>query len=67
LVREALAKYAEKKLLEADVYGIHGLKTAAFVMARVLQAEQFGPFVAALATDSNLQYFTTEAELQGQV
>ncbi|ALW85921.1 hypothetical protein AUC43_12935 [Hymenobacter sedentarius] len=67
LLREALAKYAAKKLLVDDVYGYFGLKTAAFVMARVMQVEQFGPFISAMSTDSNLQYFTTEAELQGQL
>ena len=66
LLREALAKYAAKKLLVDDVYGYFGLKTTAFVLARVMQAEQFGPFVSAVATDSNLQHFATEAELQGQ-
>lgn len=66
LLREALAEYAAKKLLVDDVYGYFGLKTTAFVLARVMQVEQFGPFVSALATDPQLQYFTTEAELQGQ-
>ena len=66
LLREALAKYAAKKPLRDDVYGYFGLKTTAFVLARVMQAEQFGPFVSALATDPQLQYFTTEAELQSQ-
>lgn len=66
LLREARTKYAAKKPLVDDVYGYFGLKTAVFVMARVMQAEQFGPFVSAVATDPKLQYFTAEAELQGQ-
>lgn len=66
LLREARTKYAAKKRLVDDVYGYFGLKTAAFVMARVMQAEQFGPFASALSTDANLRFFTAEAELQGQ-
>jgi hypothetical protein len=66
LLREALTKYAEKKSLVGQVYGYFSLKTAAFVMARVMQAEQFRPFTSAMSTDSNLQVFTTEAEFYGK-
>jgi hypothetical protein len=64
LLREALTKYDEKMPLVDNVYGYYGLKTVAFVMARVMQAEQFRPFMSAVGTDTDLQYFTTEAEFR---
>lgn len=67
LVREALSKYVEKELHREDVYGYFGLKTSAFVLARVMQAAHYAPFLTALSTDPDLQFFTTEAELNGKI
>lgn len=66
LLREALRKYDAKKPHTNDVYGIYGLKTAVFVLARVLHAERYAPFEKALTADPALQVFLAEANLEGQ-
>lgn len=63
LMQEALAKYADKKPLADEVYGLFGLKTAAFVMACIMRAEQYAPFLAATVSDVKLQTFLANAEL----
>ncbi|WP_143080421.1 hypothetical protein [Hymenobacter arizonensis] len=66
LVREAVRKYDAKKPRTDDVYGVYGLKTAVFVMARVLHAARYAPFEAALAADPALGVFLAEANIQGR-
>ena len=66
LLQEALTKYAEKKSLGKDTYFIFDWKTTAFVMARVMQAEQYQPFLSAVNADDYLRVFTTDVELQGR-
>lgn len=66
LLREAVRNYDVKKPHTDDVYGVYGLKTAVFVMARVLHAAQYVPFEAALAADPALGVFLSEANLQGR-
>lgn len=66
LLREALTKYAHKKLRVGDVYGIFGLKTTAFLLARLMQTERYAPFVTAVSSDPLLKTFTTDVDLQGQ-
>lgn len=65
LLQEALTKYADKQPYTDDVYGIFGLKTTAFVMARIMQAESYAPFLTALSTDPALRVFSTDVNLQG--
>jgi hypothetical protein len=65
LVKEALAKYAAKQKLITDVYGVFGLKTTAFLMARVMQAEQYGPLSAAISVEPDLRAFVRDAEIYG--
>jgi len=67
LLQEALSKYAAKEVLVHDVYGMFGLETAAFVMARIMQAEQYAPFAAAVATSSDLRLFVSDVEAQGKL
>lgn len=62
LVREALTKYSEKEALGSAVYGGTGPQTTAFIMARVMQAEQYSPFIAAVASDTDMQLFVAAAE-----
>jgi hypothetical protein len=66
LLREAVRKYDAKKPHTDEVYGVYGLKTAVFVMARVLHAERYTPFEAALAANPALGVFLAEANLQGR-
>ncbi|MBG8554752.1 hypothetical protein [Hymenobacter guriensis] len=63
LVQVALEKYAAKQVLVEDVYGLFGLKTAAFVMARTMQAENYAPFMTALAADTKLKMFVEQVDL----
>lgn len=65
LLHEALRKYDAKKL-RTDVYGTYGLKTAVFVMARVMHMEQYPSFEKALQADPALRVFLAEANLQAQ-
>jgi hypothetical protein len=65
-MQEALAKYADKKPLADEVYGLFGLKTAAFVMARIMRAEQYAPFLTAVGTSAPLATFVKDAEIYGQ-
>lgn len=67
LLQEALSKYTAKELLVYDVYGMFGLETDAFVMARVMQAEQYAPFAAAIATNPDLRLFVSDVEAQGKL
>lgn len=66
LLHEALTKYDAKQQHLDDVYGIFGLKTAVFIMARVMQAEQYAPFLTAVSTNADLQLFVSDVELQGK-
>ena len=65
LLQETLTKYTDKQPYTDDVYGIFGLKTTAFVMARIMQAERYAPFLTALSTDPALRVFITDINLQG--
>ena len=67
LVREAVTKYADKQMYIKDVHGVFGLKTTAFVMARVMKLEQYAPFMAAVNNDSTLQLFISDVELQDKL
>ncbi|TDN39167.1 hypothetical protein E4631_25615 [Hymenobacter sp. UV11] len=66
LVRLTLAKYAEKQREIAN-YAIFGLKTTAFLLARIMQADQYAPFLAAVGTNPPLATFTKDAEIYGQM
>lgn len=63
LLQEALAKYADKQASGPDSYSIFGRKTTVFLMARLLQAAQYAPFVGAVSTDPDLQRFVSDVEL----
>ncbi len=65
LLQETLTKYADKQPYTDDVYGIFGLKTTAFVMARIMQAERYAPFLTELSNSPALQAFITDVNLQG--
>lgn len=65
LVRTTLTKYAEKQREIAN-YATFGLKTTAFLLARIMQADHYAPFETAIKADANLKTFTTEAEIYGQ-
>lgn len=65
LLREALTKYQQKNAA-ADIYGIFGLKTTAFLLARIMQVERYKPFLQAISSDSYLQVFTDHVELQSR-
>ena len=65
LLQETLNKYVEKQPYTDDVYGIFGLKTTALVMARIMQAERYAPFLTALSSNTALQVFITDVNLQG--
>lgn len=65
LVRLTLAKYAEKQREIAN-YATFGLKTTAFLLARIMQADQYAPFLAAGGTSAPLATFSKDAEIYGQ-
>ncbi|HEX8426755.1 hypothetical protein [Hymenobacter sp.] len=60
LLREALTKYNEKKPLTSSFYSTFGLSTSVFIMARVMQAEQYQPFLTAIRNDSDLEAFVAD-------
>ncbi|TGE27587.1 hypothetical protein [Hymenobacter metallicola] len=66
LVQEALIKYAEKERLQGDIYGGLNLETAAFIMARVMQAERYAPFMTTVSTTPAVQDFIKEAQVLGR-
>lgn len=63
LVQDALATYAEKQASGAENYSIFGRKTTVFLLARLLQVEQYAPFDAAVRADPDLQRFVADVEL----
>lgn len=65
LLREALTKYAEKKPLAESVYSQSGLATSAFVMARIMQAEQYQPFLAAVRNEPDMAAFVADVFVTG--
>ncbi|UOQ65156.1 hypothetical protein [Hymenobacter volaticus] len=60
LLREALTKYIEKKPLAESVYSDLGLATSVFVMARIMQAEQYQPFLAAVRNEPDMAAFVAD-------
>ena len=62
-LQEALAKYAGKQASGPDSYSVFGRKTTVFLMARLLQAAQYAPFIGAVSTDPDLQRFVSDVEL----
>ncbi|MGI4872705.1 MAG: hypothetical protein ACRYFX_16210 [Janthinobacterium lividum] len=65
LVRLTLTKYAEKQREIAN-YATFGLKTTAFLLARIMRADSYAPFLAAVGTSAPLATFTADAEIYGQ-
>ncbi|RZK26127.1 MAG: hypothetical protein EOO63_15100 [Hymenobacter sp.] len=68
LVRLTLVKYAEKQREIAN-YATFGLKTTAFLLAllaRIMQADRYAPFLAAVNTNVPRSTFTKDAEIYGQ-
>jgi hypothetical protein len=64
LLREAVTKYNEKLPHADDVYGVFGLKTAVFVAARIMQLEQYKPFLNAITSNPALEVFVADVNLQ---
>jgi len=65
LVRLTLAKYVEKQREIAN-YATFGLKTTAFLLARIMRVDRYAPFLAAVGTNTPLATFTKDAEIYGQ-
>jgi hypothetical protein len=65
LVRLTLVKYAEKQRKIAN-YATFGLKTTAFLLARILRADSYAPFLTAMGSSAPLATFTADAEIYGQ-
>ncbi|NJO00386.1 MAG: hypothetical protein HC880_00720 [Bacteroidia bacterium] len=65
LMLDALNKYNQKQE-NFDIYGIFGLKTTVFLMARIMQLDHFQPFLTAVSQDEYLDVFLKDVELQGR-